>query len=109
MAAALGMPQPMGSIMSDGACRATRRPRPGVQVGDVILRYDNQTPSDERALLRDIAKSTVGQTVPMTVLRAGQEQTLQVTPVAWPDTRDHVGHRGRPAPSRRCWCRPISA
>ena len=53
----------------------------------MILSYDNQSPSDERALLRDIAKSTIGQAVPVTVLRAGREQTIQVTPVAWPDTK----------------------
>ena len=53
----------------------------------MVLRYDNQTPSDERALLRDLAKSTVGQTAPMTVLRAGKELTLHVTPVTWPESK----------------------
>ena len=86
MATALGMPKPIGSIVamvSAGHPAAAA----GVQVGDVILTYDNQTPSDERALLRDLAKSTVGQTVPMTVLRAGKELTLHVTPVTWPETQ----------------------
>jgi serine protease Do len=65
----------------------------GLQVGDVILKYDNQTPSDERALLRTIAKSTIGQAVPITVLRAGHDQAFQVKPIAWPDTEPTSGAR----------------
>ncbi len=70
MASALGMPQPMGSIVAmvrEGHPAAAA----GVEVGDVILRYDNDTLSDERALLRDMAKSAIGKTVPLTVLRGG--------------------------------------
>jgi serine protease Do len=78
-AAALGLPRPMGSIVSavssDGPAASA-----GLQVGDVILHYDNQTPSDDRALLRAIAKSTIGRAVPVTILRAGREDTIQVTP-----------------------------
>ena len=97
IATALGMPEPMGSIVS-----IVRPGHPaaaaGVQVGDVILTYDNQTPSDERALLRDLAKSTVGQTVPITVLRAGKELTLHVTPIAWPlsETMSATGAAPKP-------------
>ncbi len=83
MASALGMPQPVGSIVAmvrEGHPAAAA----GVEVGDVILRYDNDTPSDERALLRDMAQSAIGKTVPLTVLRGGKELTLHVTPIAWP-------------------------
>ncbi len=90
IAAALGMKQPMGSIISDlhasGPAAAA-----GLQIGDVILRYDNHTLSDERALMRAIAKSTIGQAVPMTVLRGGQPQILRATPVAWPGTETTAG------------------
>ena len=83
MASALGMPQAEGAIVAlvhkDGPAAVA-----GLQVGDVILTYANQTPRDERALLREIAKSTIGQTVPATILRAGHQQTLQFTPIAWP-------------------------
>jgi serine protease Do len=96
IATALGMKQPMGSIVAvvhpDGPAAAA-----GLQVGDVILHYDNDTPSDERALLRDIAKSTIGQTVPATILRAGHEQTLRVTPIAWPDMAAASGTATDPA------------
>ncbi len=78
-AAALGLPRPMGSIVSavspDGPGASA-----GLRVGDVILRYDNQTPRDERALLRAIARSIIGRAVPITILRAGHEQTTQAIP-----------------------------
>jgi serine protease Do len=83
MAAALDLKQPVGSIVAavhEGGPAATA----GVKVGDIVLRFDNQTPADERTLLRDIAKATVGATVPVTFLREGQEHTVQVTLVAWP-------------------------
>ncbi len=90
IAVALGMKQPMGSIITylqAGGPAAMA----GLQVGDVILRFDNHTLSDERALMRAIAKSTIGQAVPMTVLRGGQPQTLRATPVAWPGPESTAG------------------
>jgi serine protease Do len=57
----------------------------------VILRYDNLTPPDERALMRAIAKSTIGQAVSVTMLRGGQAQTLRVTPAEWPGTVTTAG------------------
>jgi serine protease Do len=90
VAAALGLPRPMGSIVAavspDGPAASA-----GLQVGDVILHYDNQTPSDERALLRAIARSTIGRAVPVTILRAGHEQTMQVTPGESPETVTTAG------------------
>ena len=84
IAAALGMARPMGAIVA-----VVRVGEPaeaaGLRVGDVILRYDNQQVADDRALLRDIVRSTIGQAVPVTVLRAGNEQTLKVTPSDWPE------------------------
>jgi serine protease Do len=83
MAIAFGLPKAEGSIIASvhaGGPAASG----GLQVGDVILHFDNQTPRDSRALARALAKSTIGQAVPFTVLRAGHEQTLQVTPSAWP-------------------------
>jgi serine protease Do len=92
MAAALGLEQPGGLIIA-----LVRAGEPaeaaGLQVGDVILRYDGHPPSDERALLRAIAKSTIGQAVPMIVLRAGREQTLQVTAGPWPDPEATVSEQ----------------
>src|SRR5277367_6797306 len=90
IATALGMTQPIGSII-DRVHAGGPAANAGVQVGDVILRYGERTPSDERALLRGIAHSTIEQPVTITVLRAGQKKTLQVTPIAWPDTGMRFG------------------
>ena len=85
IAAALGMKTPMGSIISEidanGPAAAS-----SIRVGDVILRYDNRTPPDERALMRAVARSPVGQAVTLTMLRDGHVQTLQITPTDWPGT-----------------------
>ena len=84
MAVALGMAPPVGSIVA-----AVRVGEPadaaGIRVGDVIMRYDNQAVPDNRALLRDILRSDIGKPVPITVLRGGHEQILQVKPVDWPN------------------------
>jgi serine protease Do len=85
MAVALGLPRPMGSIVSavsPGGPAALA----GLQVGDVIFRYDDQNPRDDRALLRAIAKSISGRAVPVTLLRAGRELTVRVTPCETPAT-----------------------
>jgi serine protease Do len=90
MAAALGMKQAMGSIVAalhEGGPAATA----GVKVGDIILRFNNQTPADERALLRTIAQATVGATVPITFLHDGQEHTVQVKLSAWPAMEGNSG------------------
>jgi len=82
MASALGMPQPVGSIIAvvhEGGPAAAA----GLHVGDVILRYGDQVPSNTRALLRDFARSTIGQSVPITLRRAGRTQQGHVTPIAW--------------------------
>jgi len=90
IAAALGMPKPAGSIIAL-VHQGGPASEAGLQVGDVILRFDDQTPTDERALLRDMARSTIGKTVPVTLLRAGHEQTVSVTPADWPGTKGSSG------------------
>jgi serine protease Do len=96
MAAALDMKEAMGSIVAalhEGGPAATA----GVQVGDIILRFNNQTPPDERALLRYIAQATVGATVPVTFLHDGQEHTVQVKLSAWPAMEGNSGAATGPA------------
>jgi serine protease Do len=71
----------------------------GIAVGDVILRYDSNTPTDERALLRDIARTQVGATITLSVLRDGHELAVPVTADAWP--RDQWDTRDAPTPVLR--------
>jgi serine protease Do len=85
IAAALGMKTPQGSIISEIDAKGPAATA-GMQVGDVILRYDNHTPPDERALMRAVARSPVGQPVTVTMLRDAHVQTLRITPTDWPGT-----------------------
>jgi len=91
IADAMGMARPEGAIlswvMSNGPAR-----RAGLEIGDVILRYDGMTPSDERALLRSIAETPVGNTINLTVRHDGHQRSVPISVEAWPrdqwDARD---------------------
>jgi serine protease Do len=82
MARAMGVP-PRGAIVAwlapDGPAA-----KAGVHVGDVITRFEDDSPSDERWLLRDISGSPPGRQVTLGVIRAGQTIELQATLGEWP-------------------------
>jgi serine protease Do len=86
MAKALGMEHARGSIVSWLSPDAPAQ-KAGIEIGDVIIRFDNDAPQDDRALLRDIARAPEGQHVQVVVLRAGVEQTIPLTVAAWPRSR----------------------
>jgi serine protease Do len=99
IAAAMGMARPEGSIVAwvlPGGPAA----QAGLAIGDVILRYADTAPSDDRALLRSIAHTPVGNPVALLVQRNGQERTVTVTPAIWPrnqwDARDAPSQAQRP-------------
>jgi serine protease Do len=91
IARAIGMTPPDGSIVSwvlpDGPAK-----KGGLAIGDVILRYGNRRPTDERALLRAIAHTPVGDTTTLLVRRGSEDLTIPVTVQQWPrnqwDARD---------------------
>jgi serine protease Do len=80
---ALGMVRPQGSIVAwvlpEGPAK-----KAGLAIGDVILRFNDTTPSDERALLRDIAHTPVGDTIRLVVRHDGAEHNVPVTTEVWP-------------------------
>ncbi len=83
MAAALGMGEPRGSIVAyvtEGGAAAAA----GLQVGDIVLDFNGTPPSDERALLRDIAGTAPGTRVNLTVLRGGETKEVAATVGEWP-------------------------
>jgi serine protease Do len=83
MAQALGLDDARGSIVAtviDGGPAASA----GLRPGDVILRYGDDTPSDERALYRAIARTTPGTTVPLGIRRQGHELAIPVKIEQWP-------------------------
>ena len=83
MALALGMKQAEGSIVAavtpgGPAAEADLRP------GDVIMHLGTTTPRDERALLRTIATSPIGDKIAFGLWRDGKAQNLDVQVREWP-------------------------
>ena len=83
MAHAMGLAQASGSIVAwvapDGPAEAA-----GLRVGDIIVRFEEDSPPDERALLRDISGSPPGRNVTLGVLRAGKDIEVKATLAEWP-------------------------
>ena len=51
----------------------------GIEVGDVITEFDGSRVVGTRQLRRIVSETPVGRSVPVTVLRGGEEQSLEVT------------------------------
>jgi serine protease Do len=91
IADAMGMAPPRGSIVA-WVLPDSPAEKAGLAIGDVILHYDGHTPTDERALLRAIAHTPVGDTMTLGVRRDGYERSVPIVAEAWPrnqwDARD---------------------
>jgi serine protease Do len=91
ISAALGMARTEGSIVSWVLPNGPAH-KAGLEIGDVVLRFDGRTPSDERALLRDISSAPVGEPITLRVRRGENDQDIAVTTMEWPrnqwDARD---------------------
>jgi serine protease Do len=85
MAEAMGQRQLRGAIVA-WVLPDEPAQKAGMIAGDVILRFDGKTFSDERALLREITARKPGDEIPFTVWRDGQEIELKVTLETWPKT-----------------------
>ena len=85
IAAALNLSKPAGSIVTQIKTKQCPASVGGLQVGDVVLRWGDQTPADSRALLRDVGRSPVGKPVAATISRDGRELVLTITPALWPE------------------------
>ncbi len=95
IAEAMGMPHAQGSIVAWVLPTGPAK-QAGLAIGDVILRYNGTTPSDERALLRDIAHTPVGNVITLDVRRDGTERPIEVTSAEWP--RNQWDARDAPVP-----------
>jgi serine protease Do len=98
IADAIGMPQPEGSIVA-WVLPTGPAYKAGLKIGDVILRFDGRAPTDDRALLRDIARSPIGGTLTLSVWHNDQERTVPVTAEVWP--RDQWDARDAPLLAQR--------
>jgi serine protease Do len=91
IADAIGMAQPQGAIVAWVLPDAPAY-KAGLAVGDIILGIDGHAPTDERAMLREISSTPVGNTLTLRVRRDGEERNLVLTTREWPrnqwDARD---------------------
>jgi serine protease Do len=83
LAQGMGLMYPQGSVVS-WVIPGGPAQKAGLQIGDIILRLDGKPPSDERALLRDIAETHAGDTITLVISRGGQEQSLSIATKEWP-------------------------
>jgi serine protease Do len=98
MAQAMGLNEAKGSVVA-WVLHDSPAQQAGLQIGDVVLRYNGQAPSDERALLRDLAETHVGTTITLSVLRNGTELDIPVTTRRWP--QDQWNDRDAPLKVRK--------
>jgi serine protease Do len=98
IAQALGMDQTQGSIVAWVLPNGPAQ-KAGLAIGDVILRFDGHAQTDERALLRSIASTQVGQTITLRVLRDGHERDITMATMEWP--RNQWDKRDAPVAAQR--------
>jgi serine protease Do len=82
IADAFGLPVSYGAVVAvvepDGPAA-----RAGLQVGDVILKFGKQVPTDARALARIVSATAIGETAPVLVWRDHKEKTIPATVGGW--------------------------
>ncbi|HYZ22678.1 MAG TPA: trypsin-like peptidase domain-containing protein [Rhodopila sp.] len=98
IAQGLGMKQARGSILA-WVLPGSPAQKAGLQIGDVVERYNDYLPTDERALLRAIASTPVGDTMKLLVRRGGTEHTVAVLAAEWP--RDQWDQRDAPVQAQK--------
>ncbi len=77
MAEAIGLEEVQGAMVTDVMEGPSRDA--GMLAGDVIIRFDGQSVSDTRQLVRRVADAGIGRDVEVDVFRGGEEVTLVVT------------------------------
>jgi serine protease Do len=98
IALAIGMPQPEGSIVAWVLPNGPAE-KAGLTVGDVVLRFGGHAQTDERELLRNIARSQVGDQITLRVRHDGSERDITMTTMEWP--RDQWEKRDAPVAAQR--------
>ena len=88
----LGLDKPRGALVAsvneNGPAQSG-----GIQPGDVILSFDGKPVNDMRHLPRVVAATKVGKTVPVTVWRKRQQETVQVAVGRLDETEEAAARR----------------
>ncbi|MEN3931349.1 DegQ family serine endoprotease [Microvirga sp. W0021] len=77
-AEALGLDKAKGALIAGVEDKGPAKPA-GIEVGDVIVRFDGKDVKDIRDLPRLVAATPVGKAVDVVVVRKGKEETKKVT------------------------------
>jgi serine protease Do len=86
LARSFGLTAPRGFIVTGTEPGSPARTA-GLVSGDIILRYGKNEPGDTRALMRDVAMTPPGHSVPVVVWRNGKQVTLNTTIAPWPNMK----------------------
>ncbi|NNC01142.1 PDZ domain-containing protein, partial [Corallococcus exiguus] len=77
-AEALNLGSPRGALIAGVDDSGPAKPG-GLDVGDVIVRFDGKEVKDSRDLPRVVSSTPVGKTVDVVIVRKGKEETKRVT------------------------------
>lgn len=96
-AEALGLGKARGALVAGIDDKGPAKPS-GMQVGDVIVRFDGQDVKDSRDLPRIVSFSPVGKECDVVVVRKGKEVTLKVKLGRLEDGEKEMAARGEDVP-----------
>ena len=74
----LGMDKPKGALVAS-VTKESPADKAGLQAGDVVIRFAGQEVPNVRKLPRIVARTAIGSTVDVDILRKGQTRTFRVT------------------------------
>ena len=77
IAESLGLPKAQGALIA-GVTEGSPAARAGLQIGDIVIRFDGKAIEDARALSRIVAEAPIGTARPVEVLRGGKPVALSV-------------------------------
>ena len=89
LAQAFGLKQPGGAIIA-GMVKGGPAEAAGAKIGDVVLKFGDTVPTDARQLKRLVAESQIGETVPVTIWRNGQQHVVNITIKEFPITAAQI-------------------
>ena len=77
LAEAFKLPKPMGALVTVVTAGSPAE-RAGIKRGDVVMRFDNQEVTEMRYLPRIVVQTPFNRSVPVIVMRRGQQLRLRV-------------------------------
>lgn len=87
-----GVPHAIGGLDLGRVVTNSPAAQAGFQQGDTLLKLNGITIGDDPTIIRQIAEQNTGKSIPVVLLRDGQQLTLNVTPGPWtdPETKDSM-------------------